>query len=52
LAVVPRSYYVVAAWIWAIIWYLGLDPIKWVLAWIFNEDGFRNKTAFLAEQDK
>ena len=22
------TYYVIAAWIWAIIWHMGLDPIK------------------------
>ncbi|MEW5313699.1 MAG: hypothetical protein WDW38_005244 [Sanguina aurantia] len=33
--------YVIVAWIWAAIWYMGLDPIKWALCWILNEDGFR-----------
>lgn len=35
------SYYVIAAWIWAIIWYMGLDPIKWALAWALDEDSMR-----------
>ena len=40
-----RSYYVIVAWIWSLIWYLGLDPIKWAMMYILNEDGWRNKTA-------
>jgi H+-transporting ATPase len=40
-SVVACTYYVVFSWIWAIIWYLGLDPIKWVLAYILDEDGAR-----------
>ena len=31
----------VVAWIWAIIWYVALDPIKWAMQWILDEDGFR-----------
>ena len=27
-SVLGSTYYVVAAWIWAIIWHFGLDPIK------------------------
>ncbi len=40
-----RSYYVIVAWIWSLIWYLGLDPIKWAMMYILNEDGWRNKKA-------
>ena len=32
------------AWIWSILFYLGLDPIKWAMAWAMNEDGFRTRT--------
>ena len=39
----PRSGYVIVAWIWAGIWYMLLDPIKWALAWFLNEDGFRDR---------
>lgn len=28
LAVLGCTYYVVAAWIWALIWHMGLDPLK------------------------
>ena len=35
------SYYVVVAVIWTIIFYLGLDPIKFALAWILDEEGAR-----------
>ena len=34
-------YYVIAGWIWAIIWYFGLDLIKWALAWVLDEEGTR-----------
>ena len=39
------SYYVIVAWIWSLIWYLGLDPIKWMMMYALNEDGVRNKSA-------
>ena len=39
------SYYVIVAWIWSLIWYLGLDPIKWAMMYALNEDGIRNKNA-------
>jgi len=38
---VVYRYYVVVAWIWAIIWYVALDPIKWAMAWILDEEGMR-----------
>ncbi len=38
----------IVAWIWSIIWYLGLDPIKWVMMYILNEDGVRDRNAFKA----
>ncbi len=34
-------YYVIVAWIWAVIWYFGLDPIKWALAYALDEEGMR-----------
>nr|QEH60479.1 H+-translocating ATPase P-type [Dunaliella maritima] len=34
--------YVIVAWIWSAIWYVLLDPIKWILFWILNEEGFRD----------
>ncbi|CAL8464533.1 g4068 [Coccomyxa elongata] len=37
------TYYVIVAWIWAMLFYLGLDPLKWALMWIFNEEGFRDR---------
>ena len=43
-----RRYYVIVAWIWSIIWYLGLDPIKWIMMYILNEDGVRDRSAFTA----
>ncbi len=35
------------AWIWSAIWYVLLDPIKWALCWILNEDGFKDREAHL-----
>jgi hypothetical protein len=40
-----RSGYVIVAWIWAAIWYLFLDPLKWLLCWALNEDGFRDQVS-------
>lgn len=39
--------WVLVAWIWSAIWYVLLDPIKWALCWILNEDGFRNREAYM-----
>ena len=44
------------AWIWAFIWHLPLDLIKWAMAYILNEDGFRDRMhgrdpASLAKKD-
>jgi H+-transporting ATPase len=29
------TYYVVVAWIWALIWHMGLDPLK-VRGWLLG----------------
>ncbi|KAG2497004.1 hypothetical protein HYH03_005008 [Edaphochlamys debaryana] len=42
--------YVLVAWIWSGIWYMLLDPIKWALCWILNEDGFRDQKAMRHER--
>ena len=42
-SVIGCTYYVAVGIIWSIIWYVGLDPIKWVMAYILNEDGFRDR---------
>ena len=31
------------AWIWALIFHMPLDLIKWMMAYILNEDGFRDR---------
>lgn len=31
------------AWIWSFIWHLPLDLIKWSMAYVLNEDGFRDR---------
>jgi H+-transporting ATPase len=41
-SVIGCTYYIVAAVIWSMIWYFGLDPIKWAMMYILNEDGFRD----------
>lgn len=35
--------YALVAWIWAFIWFIPLDGIKWTMAYILNEDGFRDR---------
>jgi hypothetical protein len=35
--------YAVVAWIWAFIWHLPLDLVKWAIAYTLNEDGFRDR---------
>eukprot|EP00882_Tetradesmus_deserticola_P005625 GHRQ01005921.1.p1 GENE.GHRQ01005921.1~~GHRQ01005921.1.p1 ORF type:complete len:1073 (+),score=431.52 GHRQ01005921.1:381-3599(+) len=42
-SVIGCTYYVLVAWIWSMIWYLALDPIKWLLIWALNEDGVRSR---------
>ncbi|GAB4823503.1 hypothetical protein N2152v2_010549 [Parachlorella kessleri] len=42
-SVLGCTYYVIAAWIWAIIWHMGLDPIKWAMMYILNEEGIRQR---------
>ena len=31
------------AWVWSFIWHIPLDLIKWMMAYILNEDGFRDR---------
>ena len=38
------------AWVWSLLWYLVLDPLKWALAWILNEGGMRSSDTWLREQ--
>lgn len=45
-SVIGCTYYVVAAWIWAAIWYMGLDPIKWFMFYVLDEEGFRRQPFF------
>jgi len=40
------TYYVVAAWIWAAIWSFGLDPVKWIMHYILNEEGIRQQSMY------
>eukprot|EP00878_Enallax_costatus_P000726 GHUV01000839.1.p1 GENE.GHUV01000839.1~~GHUV01000839.1.p1 ORF type:complete len:832 (+),score=189.21 GHUV01000839.1:2414-4909(+) len=42
-SVIGCTYWIVVAWIWSIIWYMALDPIKWLLMWLLNEEGWRDK---------
>ena len=35
--------WVLVSWIWSLIWHMPLDLIKWIMAYILNEDGFRSK---------
>ena len=38
--------YALVSWIWAIIFHFGLDPLKWLMAYMINDDGFRDRAAF------
>lgn len=42
----------IVAWIWSGIWYVLLDPIKWVLCWALNEDGFRDMVSWRKEKKR
>ncbi|KAK9905068.1 hypothetical protein WJX75_009176 [Coccomyxa subellipsoidea] len=44
------TYYVIVAWIWAMLFYLGLDPIKFAMMWISNEEGFRDRPLFFKKR--
>ena len=38
------------AWVWSILWYLALDPLRWALSWCLNENGMRNRSTWRSEQ--
>ena len=40
---VPCRAYVLVAWIWSLAWHMPLDLIKWAMAYVLNEDGFRDR---------
>eukprot|EP00884_Botryococcus_braunii_P002708 jgi/Botrbrau1/12438/Bobra.0094s0007.1 len=50
-SVIGCGAYVIVAWVWSVIWYVALDPIKWGVAWILNEDGIRNRIDHKKLQD-
>ena len=39
------SGYILVAWIWALLFYVPLDPIKWVMLWILNEENLRKRVS-------
>ncbi|KAK9802623.1 hypothetical protein WJX73_006394 [Symbiochloris irregularis] len=45
------EYFVVIAWIWSLLWYLALDPLKWALAWALNENGLRSSSTWRLDQE-
>ncbi|KAK9868410.1 hypothetical protein WJX84_005277 [Apatococcus fuscideae] len=51
-SIVGCTAYVIVAWIWSIVWYMLLDPLKWILAYIMNEDGFRSQGRWKAAARK
>lgn len=51
-SVIGCTGYVIVAWIWAAIWYVLLDPIKWAMYWILNEDGFRDEVSFRKQKKR
>lgn len=52
LWVTACSAYVLVAWIWSFAFYLLLDPLKWIMAYIMNEDGFRSQGRWKAANRK
>ena len=34
-----RRYYVIVAYIWSLLFYLGLDPLKWAMGWAMSKGG-------------
>ena len=42
--------YVFVAWVWSIVWYLALDPLRWGVSWVLNENGVRNRATWRREQ--
>ncbi|KIZ00694.1 hypothetical protein MNEG_7267 [Monoraphidium neglectum] len=45
-SVIGAAEWVVVAWIWSLLWHLGLDPIKWFMAWVLNEEGVRSRSSY------
>lgn len=35
--------WVLVSWIWSLLWHMPLDLIKWAMAYVLNEDGFRQR---------
>jgi H+-transporting ATPase len=46
-SVLGCTYYVLLAWVWAIVWHVLLDPIKWIACYSLNDDGVRSRKTFL-----
>lgn len=51
-SVIGCTYWILVAWIWSAIWYVLLDPIKWMLAYALNEDGFRDHNSWLKDKKR
>lgn len=39
-----HRYYVIVAWIWSLLFYLGLDPLKWAMALAMSKSGMHRLT--------
>eukprot|EP00873_Tetraselmis_striata_P006578 jgi/Tetstr1/426842/TSEL_017057.t1 len=46
-SIIGCGWYVLVAWIWSLIWHMGMDPLKFAVMYIVNEDGFREHSASL-----
>lgn len=42
-SIIGCGWYVLVAWVWSIIWHMGMDPLKFIMMWVVNEDGFRDQ---------
>ena len=45
-----RRYYIFLAWVWSLLWYLALDPLRWAVSWVLNENGMRSRDTWRREQ--
>lgn len=41
-SIIGCGWYVLVAWIWSLMWHMGMDPLKFVMMYLVNEDGFRD----------
>ncbi|GBF93844.1 plasma-membrane proton-efflux P-type ATPase [Raphidocelis subcapitata] len=45
-SVIGAGEWVVVAWVWSLIWHMGLDPVKWAMSWLLNSNGVRSRSSY------